>query len=284
MESLDIVKEVLTDKFIACIEMPVHPGPEGYELVLRLRLLLYAHLKGYFSSRKIRKHFIKNPKVLKQLGFRTIPNKRTIDRWKKKLVKIMSQIIRLMGNDYIMLRGSEWTIVDSTPLEDEKDKDAKVGYTSKGKFKGFKLHMSCDESEVPLRAEFTTGNVHDSQKGQELLAQTPRSGGDSGYDSKEIKKAAKSMGSKMITGHNPRRKGKAKKKKMSKMLKKVRFIVEQCNSFVKNEVMLNAWKKFKGFVNKAYFALMAVFSVQAMALWNLKHYGYPSIRIGDLRI
>ena len=284
MESLDIVKEVLTDKFIASIEIPVRPGPEGYELVLRLRLLLYAHLKGYFSSRKIRKHLIKNPKVLKQLGFKTLPNKRTIDRWKKKLVNVMSQIIRLAGNNYLKLRGSEWTIVDSTPLEDEKDKDAKVGYTSKGKFKGFKLHMSCDESEVPLRAEFTTGNVHDSQKGQELLAPTPRSGGDSGYDAKSIKQTARSMDSKMLTGHNPRREGKDKKKKMSKILKKVRFIVEQCNSFIKNEVMLNAWKKFKGFTVKAFFALMAVVSVQAMALWNLNHYGYPSIRIGDLRI
>jgi hypothetical protein len=48
--------------------------------------------------------------------------------------------------------------------------------------------------------------------------------------------------------------------------------------------MLKSWEKVKGFLVKEFFALMAVFAVQAMALWSLRHHGYPSIRIGDLRI
>jgi hypothetical protein len=284
MEALNIVKEVLTDKLIACLELPIHSGPKGYDIILRMRLLLYGHLKGYLSTRKLRKHLKKHPEVLRQLGFKTLPNRRTIDRWKKKLAEFMPKLIHRTGNSYLQQRGSEWTILDSTPLEDEKDPDAKTGYTSKGKFKGFKLHMSCDESEVPLRAEFTTGNVHDSVKAEELLAPTPRTGGDSGYNAKRIKMAAKTKESKIVTAHNPRREGKDKKKKSPRILRKIRFIVEQCNSLIKNEVMLNAWKKVKGFAVKAFFALMAVFAMQAMALWNLKHYGYPSVRINDVRV
>lgn len=284
MEALNIVKEVLTNKLIACLELPSHSGPKGYPLILRLRLLLYGHLKGYLSTRKLRRHLKKHPEVLKQLGFKTLPNRRTIDRWKRKLAKLMPQLVRKTGSIYLQQRGSEWTIVDSTPLEDEKDPDAKVGYTSKGKFKGFKLHMSCDELEVPLRADVTTGNVHDSMKGEELLAPTPRSGGDSGYNADRIKRAARTMESKLITGHNPRREGKAKKRKASRILKKVRFIVEQCNSLIKNEVMLKSWTIVKGLAAKTFFALMAVFAIQTMALWNLKHYGYPSIRINDVRV
>lgn len=284
MEALDIVKEVFTEKLIACLELPVHPGPNGYKIILRMRLLLYGHLKGYLTTRKLIKHLRKHTKVLKRIGFKTIPNRRTIDRWKKKLANHLSKIIKAAGNEYLQLRGSEWTILDSTPLEDENDSDAKTGYTSMGKFKGFKLHTGCDESEVPLRATFTTGNVHDSVKAEELLAPTPHSGGDSGYNAKRIKQAAKTKDSKLITSHNPRREGKDKKKKSPRILRKVRFIIEQFNSFIKNEVMLKAWEKVKGFLLKEFFALMAVFAVQAMALWNLKHYGYPSIRIGDLRI
>lgn len=284
MEALNITKEVLTDKLIGCMELPVHPGPEGYEMILRMRLLLYGHLKGYLTTRKLRKHLMKHNEVLKRLGFKTLPDRRTIDRWKKKLANVLPRLIRTTGNMYLRLRGSKWTIIDSTPLEDEEDPDARIGHTSKGWFKGFKLHMSCDELEVPLRAVFTTGNVHDSVKGEELLAPTPHSGGDSGYDVDRIRRAARSMSSTLITAHNPRREGKAKKKKMSKILRKVRFIVEQCNGFVKNEVMLNLWKKIKGFAAKAFFALMAVFAVQAMALWNLRNYGYPSIRIGNIRV
>jgi hypothetical protein len=284
MEALDIVKEVLDDKLIVCLELPVHSGPEGYPIILRMKLLLYGHLKGYLTTRKLKKHVMKHPEILKQLGFKTIPDRRTIDRWKIKLANYLSKIIKMIGNIYLQLRGSTWTIIDSTALEDEKDPDAKVGYTSKGKFKGFKLHMSCDESEVPLRATFTTGNVHDSVKAEELLATTQRSGGDSAYNAQRIKQAAKTKESTLITSHNPRRGGKTKKKKSPKMLSKIRFVIEQCNGFVKNEVMLKSWEKVKGFLVKEFFALMAVFAVQAMALWNLRHHGYPSIRIGDLRI
>lgn len=284
MEALEVVKEVLTKKLIDWIKIPNRRGPKGYKLILKIKLLLYAHLKGIFSTRKLVEHLKKRPEVVKQLGFEKMPSKRTIDRWKYKLENIMSQLVRLTGDCYLQRKLSEWAILDSTPLPDEKDPEAKTGYTSKGKFKGFKLHMSCDEHEVPLRAVVTTGNVHDSQKAQDLLAPTLRTGGDSGYDSKEIKKAARDIGSKPVFCHNPRREGKEKKRKTPKILRAVRVVIKQCNGFIKNEVMQHAWNTVKGLAAKTVFALTAVLSIQSLAIYNLKHHDYPSIRIQGVRI
>lgn len=284
MEALDIVNEVLTHKVIAQIEIRIHPGPEGYILMSRLKLLLYGHLMAIFSTRKLINHFKKRPKMLKRLGFQTLPDRRTIDRWKKKLDNELKQLVRLTGDRYLQTKLSEWTILDSTPLIDEFDAEARIGHNSQGMFKGFKLHMSCDEFEVPLRAVVTTANVHDSTKAEELLAPTKRTGGDSGYDADRIKKAVKNIGSKPIFVHNPRREGKEKKKKTPKILKKVRVVIEQCNGFIKSEVMQHAWTIVKGLAAKAVFALIAVFAMQALALFNVRRYGYPSIRIQNIRV
>ena len=284
MEALTVVNEILTNKVIGKIIIPIKRGPKGYPLLLRLKLLLYGELKGFFSTRMLRKHFQKRPDALKKLGFKTLPDKRTIDRWKHKLANELQQLVKLMGDCYIQRKLSEWTILDSTPIEDEKDPEAKTGYTSKGKFKGFKLHMSCDENEVPLRAVVTTGNVHDSTKAEELLAPTLLTGGDAGYDNEKVKKATKEQGSKPIFVHNPRREGKEKKRKTPKILKKVRVCIEQCNGFIKNEVMRKMWTLIKGLAAKTVFALTAVLAIQALALYNLKWYGYPSIRIQECRI
>jgi IS5 family transposase len=275
MEALEIVKDILTDKSISQIKRRVRPGPKGYKLLLKLRLLLYAHLNGYFSTRKLRKHLKKRPEMLKSLGFQALPDKRTIDRWKKKLDNELQQFVRLTGDRYLQRKLSEWTILDSTPLVDEFDIEAKVGHNSQGTFKGFKLHMSCDEYEVPLRAVVTTANVHDSAKAEELLAPTKRTGGDSGYDAEKIKKAVKNIGSKPIFVH---------KRKTPKILKAARVVIEQCNGFIKSEVVQHAWTIVKGLTAKAVFALTAVLAIQALALFNLKRYGYPSIRIQEVRV
>ena len=178
---------------------------------------------------------------------------------------------------------SAWTILDSTPIPDEKDYEGRTGYSSRGKFFGFKLHASCDEHQVPLRAVFTKGNVHDSTQAELLLAPTPRVGGDSAYDVKRIRKACRAQGSKPYFVHNPRREGKEAKRKTPRMLKKVRVVVEQMNGFLKQHVMKYLWSCVKGFAAKATFVLLSVLATQALALYNLKRWGYPSIRISEVR-
>lgn len=285
MEALDIVKQLLHKNITNEIAVIVKRGPKGYGLLLKLRLLLYATLKEVFSTRKLIKHLKKRPKILKQLGFKKLPHKRTIDRWKHAVDYELQQVITITGDRYLQLSESEWTILDSTPLVDEDDPDATVGYNSQGQFIGFKLHVSCDEKEVPLRAAFTQAHVHDSQKADDLFAPTPRGGGDSAYDSKELKKKAKKeYNMKLITSHNPRRQGKGAKKPTPKILKKVRVCVEQCNGFVKSQVMRHAWDTVKGLKAKAVFAFTAVLAIQGVALLNLITWGYPSIRIQEVRI
>lgn len=284
MEALDVVKAVLHKNVTDEIVVAIRRGPKGYGLLLKLRLLLYATLKEMFSTRKLMKHLKKRRHILKQLGFKKMPDKRTIDRWKTSVAYELEQVIIITGDRYLRLNKSEWTIMDSTPMVDEDDPEATVGYNSRGKFIGFKLHMSCDENIVPLRATVTQAHVHDSQRANELFAPTPRTGGDSAYDAKEIKKAARAKGSKPIFVHNPRKQGKEKKKKTPKMLRIVRVCIEQCNGFTKSQVMRHAWILVKGLKAKAVFALTAVLAVQGLALCNLIEWGYPSIRIQEVRI
>lgn len=284
MQALEVVLELLNKNVVEKVTEKSRRGPKGYKLLLRLRILLYAVLMEFFQTRNLFRNLKKKPYVILKLGFKKMPSRRTLDRWKKKHDFELGQLIKLTGDKYLQLNESEWTILDSTPMVDEFDEEATVGYNSQGKFIGFKLHMSCDEYEVPLRATFTQAHVHDSQKAHNILAPTPRVGGDSAYDFEELKTSVKKQGSKGIFVHNPRREGKESKKPTPKILKKVRIIIEQCNGFLKSKVMKHAWDSVKGLKAKATFALTAVLAIQALAIYNLKHYGYPSIRIAELRV
>src|SRR3989338_964439 len=162
MQTIDAVLGVLNKRVVSQIEKR-RRGSKGYGLLLILRLLLYAVLAEIFSTRKLEKHLRKRRHVLRKLGFHSLPDRRTIDRWKERHDDVLDHLIRITGDRYLQLKESEWTLLDSTPIEDPEDPDARIGHTSRGEFKGFKVHMSCDEYCVPLRATFTTGNVHDSQ-------------------------------------------------------------------------------------------------------------------------
>lgn len=284
MQALEIVLKVLNKNIVEKVSEKKRRGPKGYNLLLRLRLLLFGVLKELFETRNLIRHLRHNPNVIKKLGFDNTPSRKTIRRWKRKHDFELGQLIKLVGNTYLQLKESQWTVLDSTPIVDELDEDATTGYNSQGPFIGFKLHMSCDEKEVPLRAEFTQAHVHDSQKAHELLAPTPKVGGDSAYDFEELKVSVKEQGSKGYFVHNPRREGKEAKKPTPKILKAVRIVIEQCNGFTKSQVMKHFWTKIKGLKTKATFVLTAVLAVQALAIYNLKKFGYPSIRIAEVRV
>ena len=282
MQTVDVVLGVVNKSLVKQLNF-VRRGPKGYGLLLVLRLLLYSVLKEIFSTRELVKHLKKRPNIRKKLGFSKLPVRRTIDDWFKKYDNVLDKVISITGDRYLQLNESEWTILDSTPIPDKEDPDARKGYTSKGEFWGFKLHASCDEYCVPLRATFTTGNVHDSQKAHDLLAPTMNVGGDSAYDFEELKMTVIEQESKGYFVHNPRREGKEKKRPTPKILSIKRVCVEQCNSILKEQVLKRTWTKIKGFAKKATRCLLAVLALQALAIYNLKTWGYPSVRIGDLR-
>lgn len=282
MQTVDVVLGVLNKSCVAKIDF-VRRGPKGYGLLAITRLLLYSVLAEIFSTRKLEKHLLKNKSLLNKLGFAKLPDRRSIDRWQGHYEPVLDKLIRIVGDRYLQLNESEWTILDSTPIRDRGDPDAVKGYSSQGAFWGFKLHASCDEFCVPLRATFTTGNVHDSRQATLLLAPTPRVGGDSAYDFQELKIVVIEQGSKGYFVHNPRRGGWANKKPTPLILKKVRVRVEQLNSILKEQVLRRTWTSIKGYSKKATRCLLAVLALQALAIYNLKTWGYPSVRIGDLR-
>lgn len=282
MQTVNVVLSVLNKNIVKQIGY-TRRGPKGYGLQKILRLLLYSVLAEVFSTRQLIKHLRKNPKILRKLGFTKLPVRRAIDGWFEKYDFLLSQVIGLTGDQYLQLNESEWTILDSTPIRHKEDPDAKKGYSSQGEFWGFKVHLSCDEYCVPLRACFTTGNIHDSKPAIDLLAPTLRVGGDAAYDFDELKYATFVQGSLYDFVHNPRREGKEKKKPTSERLKRVRVRVEQCNSILKEQVLKRTWTKVKGYAKKATRCLLGVLAIQALAIANLKKWGYPSVRITDLR-
>jgi len=281
---VDVVTNVINKKLVEQVQRP-RRGPKGHGLVMIFRLLLYGILKEYFSSRMLEKHLCKRKNVWRDLGFKSRPHLSTIARWSKRYQRELEECIALLGDSYLKERQtSVWTLVDSTPLRDENDPEARVGHTSQGRFKGFKLHMSCDEDRVPLRATFTTGNIYDSTMGEHLLAPTPLIGGDAAYDNETLKQAIRDQDSVPVFVHNPRRAGKNAKKPTPKILKRVRVCIEQCNSIVKTQILKESWTRIKGFAAKATLALTAVLALQALALFNLRTWGYPSLRVSEVRI
>lgn len=282
MQTIDVVLKVINKTTVAQVWY-LRRGPKGYGLLLIFRLLIYSVLKEIFSTRRLMKHLRKRPHVWRKLGFKKMPCRRTVDGWFMKYDFILDRLIKIAGDRYLQLNESEWTILDSTPIRDRKDPDAKKGYSSEGPFWGFKIHASCDEYCVPLRATFTTGNIHDSKEAFMLLAPTQKVGGDAAYDFEELKIEVVEQGSNGYFVHNPRREGTGNKRPTPKILKKVRVCVEQCNSILKEQVLQRTWTKIQGYHKKATRCLLAVLALQALAIYNLTAWGYPSVRMGDLR-
>ena len=277
-----VVTTVITLKLVEDVQRK-RSGPAGYGLLAIMRVLTYAILAECFTTRKLVRHLRKRPKIVAQLGLAQRPHKRTLDRWRRRYQAELEALIEHLGDIYVVQRGSCWTILDSTPLEDERDPDARVGHTSKGVFKGFKLHMSCDEDRVPLRAHFTTGNISDISVAQHLLAPTPITGGDAGFCAEWLKELCRTRNSVPMFVDNPRRRGKAAKQPIWPPLKQYRVCVEQCNSIVKTQTMKNLWALARGFFAKATFALAAVLATQALAVFNLTTRNYPTIRMSEVR-
>ena len=121
-----------------------------------------------------------------------------------------------------LIEPTKAVIVDSTPLIDLYDMEARWGHTGRGKFRGFKLHAAVNQLGLPLRALVTPGNCYDSPflpiliddlEADYVLA-------DAGYSSKRNVKAIIDMGAIPVIADNPRKKGKRCKIEPDELLKK----------------------------------------------------------------
>jgi transposase len=152
-------------------------------------------------------------------------------------------------------------------LIDLYDVDAQWGKSSRGWFKGFKIHASVNQQGLPLRAKVTPANCYDSPilpdiswdlKANYLLA-------DAGYDSKLNRQVAKSIGATPVIAKNRRKRGKNNPKtktrpKHSRLLRAKRYLVEQFNGHIKANLLKECYLKPKGLAKKSAMVYAALIS------------------------
>lgn len=152
-----------------------------------------------------------------------------------------------------LIEPTKIVVVDSTPLVDLYDMEARWGHTGRGKFRGFKLHAADNQLGIPLRALVTPGNYYDSPFLPKLIEDLEADYvlADAGYCSKRNINAVRDMGAVPVIADNPHKKEKSCKVKYSELLKAKRYVIEQFNGHVKGNVLDGCWIWPKGLINKA---------------------------------
>lgn len=249
-------------------------GRKGYGRRPAVKLLVYAQLKSIHKDEVLEKHLRKNQKIAKGLGLDGIPDRTTIGRWKGRYELVAKEAFERLAKLIGMLVPSELLVVDSTPLEDWRDPKARVGFYSRGPFKGFKVHVSVDQLGLPRKAVATPGNRYDSPFLPELISDLKPKDviGDAAYDSKANRKACRRAGAKPHIATNPRRSG--KRRYMPPLCKREHYIIEQFNSRL-NDMLNNCWQKVRGLAKKAtlvYSTMLAMLTIalQALLIGELK--------------
>ena len=148
--------------------------------------------------------------------------------------------------------------------------EAGWGHTSRGKFRGFKLHAAVNQEGLPLRGVVTVGNRYDSPFLPRLIEDLEADYvlADAGYDSKANSKAARAIDAEPVIAPNPRR-GKRKRIRHAMLLKMKRYVVEQFNGHMKANVLKECWVRPKGLVKKTAMVMAGLISCIAEAMRSL---------------
>ena len=268
MEACELVR-LFVNKAMAP-PMPRRRGNPGYGRLKALRLLVYSRLVGLENDTRVVAHLEKHGYVARALGFRHgIPDRTTVGRWWRRYADALEDVFRWICRMVTLLVPTELLIVDSSPLEDLHDLEAEEGVTSRGWFRGFKLHASVNQHGLPLRHRVTPGNRHDSPVFPALIEdlEAPLILGDAGYDSRANRRLAQGMGAVPVIASNPRRgirrglPGEA-----LDMLRRKRYLVEQLFSLVKEPLLKGCWRRPRGLLKKAAIVTAALTALNIDAL------------------
>ena len=266
MEACELVRLILNK-----ITVPAEPkraGNPGYGIKTAIRILVYARLKGLENDTRIFWHLKRHPKDAKNLGLDSTPDRTTIGRWWTRYLSALQEVMNKMAD---LIKGNIHTthlIVDSTPLKDMHDMEAKWGFTSRGPVKGFKLHVAVNQLGLPLKAIVTPGNRFDSIFLPKLIEDLEADFvlADAGYHSLKNLEAVKNMGAVPIIAINPRRQGKEGKISNSVFFGGRRWPVEQFNGHCKANVLRGCWVRPKGLAKKTAMVLAALISINVSAI------------------
>jgi transposase/ribosomal protein L30/L7E len=252
-------------------------GNPGYPRLQAIRLLVYARLKGIGTDKGLIRHLERNRRVVRGLRLNRVPHRTTVGRWWRHYKDLLREVFEKLAQLLQHPLPCSLLVVDSTPLEDGRDPEARWGYTSRGPFLGFKLHVSVNQEGLPLRALVTPGNRHDSPFLPRLIQglRPERVVADAGYDSKENREAVKRAGAVAVIPVNPRRRGRQGFR--SRFSRGRQYLVEQFNSLVKDQILKGCWRRVKGLGKKAgqvYAGLIGLLALSLKAVIN----GEPSLR------
>jgi transposase len=251
MEACEVVR-LIVNKAIVSAETKRRGNP-GYGPLKAIRILVYARLKGLENDTRIVEHLKKHSDAARTLGLCKVPNRTTVGRWWRRYLSLLEETFRKISDMLQLVTATTLLIVDSTPLVDLYDMEADWGHTGRGKFRGFKLHTAVNQFGLPLRALVTPGNKYDSPFLPKLIEDLEADYvlADAGYCSKQNVKAVKDIGAVAVIADNPRKKGKSRKIKCSRLLREKRYVVEQFNGHIKANVLKECWVRPKGLLKKA---------------------------------
>jgi transposase len=275
MEAYELVRVVVNKTVVS--KKTRSRGNPGYPMLQAIRLLVYAKLKRIGTDKGLIRHLKRNRKAVKALGFNQIPHRTTVGRWWRQYICLLKEVFELLAELLQHPLPCRLLVVDSTPLEDKRDPEGRWGYTSRGPFKGFKLHVAVNQEGLPVKALVTPGNRYDSPFLPTLIqGLTPeRVVADAGYDSKENREAVKKAGATAVIARNPRRKGKSKLRRCFSRGRQ--YLVEQFNSLIKDQILEGCWKRVTGLRKKAgqvYAGIISLLTISLKAVINDE----PSLR------
>jgi hypothetical protein len=266
MEACEVVR-LIVNKAIVPAE-PKRRGNPGYGRVKALRVLVYARLKGLDNDTRLVKHLKKNPFAAKTLGLEAVPDRTTVGRWWKRCLSLLEEVFVKIADVLQLAIPTKIAVVDSTPLVDLYDMEARWGHTSRGKFRGFKLHAAVNQLGLPLRALVTPGNRYDGPFLPKLIEDLEAEYvlGDAAYHSKRNIRAVRDIDAVPLFADNPRKKGKSRKIEPSELLKQKRYVVEQFNGHIKANVLDECWVWPRGLVKKASMVMAGLIGMNANAI------------------
>jgi transposase len=268
-EACELIRLILNK-----ITIPTEPkraGNPGYGRKAAIRILVYARLKGLENDTRIFWHLKRHQQDAQRLGLHTIPDRTTIGRWWTRYLPILQEVMNKIANIIKDNIHTSHLIIDSTPLKDMYDLEAKWGFTSRGPVKGFKLSVAVNQLGLPLRALVTPNNCFDSPILPKLIEDLEADYvlADAGYHSLKNLQVVRDMGAVPIIAVNPRRQGKEGKVSNAVFFGGKRWPVEQLNGHCKSNVLRGCWVKPKGLLKKTAMVMAALISINANAILAL---------------
>ena len=266
MEACEVVR-LFINKAVVTAE-PTRRGNPGYGLLKAIRILVYSKLKRIENDTRIAEYLKKHRWEAQRLGLTSVPDRTTIGRWWMRYFSILDEVFAKLSKAVQLIASTSLLVADSTPLVDLYDMEAKWGFTTKGRFRGFKLHAIVNQLGLPLKAVVTTGNCYDSPFLPTLLEDLEAKYvlADAGYDSKRNVEVVKAMGAEPVIARNPRKQRRCGKPVHPKLLRENRYLVEQFNGHIKDNVLNQCWVRPKGLVKKASMVTAGLICTDASAL------------------